>query len=247
METVFEPKFIWLDSVDSTNSYCMKLAQSGEPEGLVVASFFQKQGRGQRGNRWESESGKNLTFSLLLRPSFMKVEEQFDISKIVALSISDWLKNNNVDACIKWPNDIYVGDKKIAGILIENSFCSSTLDVSIIGIGLNLNQTEFPSEVTNPISMKLLTGRQYEPEVALSELIVSIQMRYLQLHYRLNKKVSEDYLKLLFRLNELCNYSSVEGHFKARIIGISPIGELVVETEQGIQKTFAFKEIVFER
>ena len=143
MERVFEPRYTWLDSVDSTNSYCMKLAQSGEPEGLVVASFFQKQGRGQRGNRWESESGKNLTFSLLLRPSFMKVEEQFDISKIVALAISDWLKSNNVDACIKWPNDIYVGDKKIAGILIENSFCSSTLDVSIIGIGLLL-KTVFP-------------------------------------------------------------------------------------------------------
>ncbi|NVO11343.1 MAG: biotin--[acetyl-CoA-carboxylase] ligase [Bacteroidales bacterium] len=246
MDRIFEPQYIWLESVDSTNSYCMKLAQEGEQEGLAVAAFFQEKGRGQRGNTWESERGENLTFSLLLRPSFLRVEEQFMISKAIALSICDWLKNNNVDARVKWPNDIYVGDKKIAGVLIENSFSSTFLDISIIGIGMNLNQIVFSSNVPNPISMTLLTGFQYRPEVVLSELVVSIQMRYLQLKCGLKEKISDDYLKSLYRFQNLCNYSSADGNFKAKIIGIKPTGELILEMEDGQKKSFGFKEIIFE-
>jgi BirA family biotin operon repressor/biotin-[acetyl-CoA-carboxylase] ligase len=246
MQRVFEPQYIWLESVDSTNSYCMKLAQEGEQEGLAVAAFFQEKGRGQRGNTWESERGENLTFSLLLRPNFLRIEEQFMISKAIALSICDWLKNNNVDACVKWPNDIYVGEKKIAGVLIENSFSSPFLDISIIGIGLNLNQIVFSSSIPNPVSMALLTGLQYRLEVVLSELVVSIQMRYLQLQYGLKEKISEDYLKSLYRFQNFYNYSSADGFFKARIIGIKPTGEIILEMEDGQNKSFGFKEITFE-
>ncbi len=246
MERVFKPQYIWLESVDSTNSYCMKLAQEGEQEGLAVAAFFQEKGRGQRGNTWDSERGENLTFSLLLRPNFLRVEEQFMISKAIALSICDWLNNNNVDACIKWPNDIYVGEKKIAGVLIENSFSTPFLDISIIGIGINLNQVVFSSSIPNPLSMTLLTGLQYRPEVVLSELIVSIQMRYFQLKYVLKEKISEDYLKSLYRFQKFYNYSSVDGFFKARITGIKPTGEIILEMEDGQRKSFGFKEITFE-
>jgi len=224
----------------------MAKAQIGAPEGLVVAAFFQEKGRGQRGSTWESESGKNLTFSLLLRPIFMKVEEQFTISKAIALSICDWLKNNSVDACIKWPNDIYVGDKKIAGILIENSFSSAVLDVSIIGIGFNLNQTIFSPEIPNPTSLMLLRGNSYRPENVLSELIESIQSRYLQLQQGLKTKVWADYLKSLYRFQNLSNYSNADGSFKAKIIGVKPTGELILETENGQQRTFGFKEVNFE-
>lgn len=246
MDRVFEPQYIWLESVDSTNSYCMKLAQEGEQEGLVVAAFFQEKGRGQRGNTWESKRGENLTFSLLLRPNFLRVEEQFIISKAIALSICDWLKNNNVDACIKWPNDIYIGEKKIAGVLIENSFSSPFLGISIIGIGLNLNQTIFSSSIPNPISLTLLTGLQYRPEVVLSELIVSIQMRYHQLKYGLKEKIAEDYLKSLYRFQKFYNYGSSDGSFKARITGIKPTGEIILEMEDGQRKSFGFKEVTFE-
>jgi len=246
MGKVFEPNFIWLDRVDSTNSYCMKLAENGDPEGLVVAAYFQEQGRGQRGNTWESERGKNLTFSLLLRPTFMRVEEQFSISKMIALSICDWLKSKKIKPLIKWPNDIYVGDKKIAGILIENSFSSPILDISIIGIGLNLNQTFFSPEIPNPTSLLLLTGMSHRPENVLSELIMSIQTRYLQLKNGLKEKVSDDYLKSLYRFQILSNYSSIDGPFKAKIIGVKPLGELILETENGQQKSFGFKEITFE-
>jgi BirA family biotin operon repressor/biotin-[acetyl-CoA-carboxylase] ligase len=224
----------------------MRLAEKGEPEGQVVAAYFQEQGRGQRGNTWESDVSKNLTFSLLLRPVFMKVEEQFAISKVIALSICDWLKMNDVDARIKWPNDIYVGDKKIAGILIENSFSSSQLDVSVVGIGLNLNQTIFSSDIPNPTSMKLLTGNEYRPEIVVSELMVSLQMRYLQLKFGLGDKIKEDYLNALYRFKILSNYSTVDEKFVAKIIGVKPTGELILETELGEQISFGFKEIAFE-
>lgn len=246
MELVFEPNFIWLERVDSTNTYCMKLAEQGEPEGKVVAAFFQEQGRGQRGNSWDSEVGKNLTFSLLLRPLFLKVEDQFDISKAIALSIYDWLKMNSVEATIKWPNDIYVGDKKIAGVLIENSFIGPALDVSVIGVGLNLNQTKFSSSLPNPISMIQLKGVEYRPEIVLRELMVSIQMRYLQLKFGLRDKVSNDYLNSLYRYSVTSKYSDSNGIFNAKIVGIKPTGELILETEQGQQKCYAFKEVSFE-
>lgn len=246
MDSVFEPQFVWLDRVDSTNNHCMKLAKNGEPEGFAVAAYAQEQGRGQRGNRWESEAGKNLTFSLLLRPTFLKVEEQFTLSKVIALSICDWLKSKEVNASIKWPNDIYVGDKKIAGILIENSFSSPVLEVSVIGIGLNLNQSKFPKDIPNPTSMLNLTSRQYQPEVVLSELVESIRGRYAQLRHGLKGRIDDDYIGSLYRFNEYHSFTGADGGFKARIVGVKPTGELILETEQGQQKSFGFKEVAFE-
>lgn len=245
MEKVFEPSFIWLDSVDSTNTYCMNLASKGEPEGVAVAANVQEQGRGQRGNSWESLAGENLTFSLLLRPIFLKVEEQFSLSKVIALSICDWISTKGVSANIKWPNDIYIDNKKVCGILIENGFSGPTLEVSVVGIGLNLNQTEFSKDIPNPTSMALLTGNQFRPEVVLSELIGTIQSRYLQLGSGFKVNVDADYLDKFYRFNEYHYYTSDKGNFKAKIVGIKPTGELILETEMAEQKVFAFKEVTF--
>lgn len=246
MEKVFEPQYCWLDRVDSTNTYCMSKANEGEPEGFTVAAYIQEQGKGQRGTRWESEEGKNLTFSLLLRPIFLRVEEQFAISKLIALSICDWIITKGVNATIKWPNDIYAGDKKITGILIENSFSSLALEVSVIGIGLNLNQTVFSKDIPNPTSMSLLTGNDYTPEIVLNELMQSIQTRYLQLGNGLKSIIDDDYLGKLYRYNEYHQFTSEEVRFKAKIIGVKPTGELILVTENGEQKTYAFKEVVFD-
>jgi BirA family transcriptional regulator, biotin operon repressor / biotin---[acetyl-CoA-carboxylase] ligase len=246
MNSVFEPQFEWLDRVDSTNSYCMRMANNGKPEGYAVASFYQEQGRGQRGNSWESEEGKNLTFSLLLRPTFIKVEEQFLLSKVIALSICNWIQLQGKIAAIKWPNDIYVGDKKVAGILIENSFSSPVLEVSVVGIGLNLNQTNFTSDIPNPTSMMLLTDIQFRPEIVLSELVASIQTRYHQLKHGRKEMLSDDYLKSLYKFQHYFNYSSSEGKFKAKIIGVQPTGKLILETDKGQQLSFGFKEVSFE-
>lgn len=148
---------IWLERVDSTNDEARRHIL--EIDNLsVVSALEQTKGRGQRGNRWSSQPGENLTFSLVVKDFRIKANEQSAISQATALSLVDLLSRHEIKARIKWPNDIYAGDEKICGILIENSLKGSEIDWSIIGIGLNVNQTAFPEDLPNPTSMKLCTG-----------------------------------------------------------------------------------------
>jgi BirA family biotin operon repressor/biotin-[acetyl-CoA-carboxylase] ligase len=148
---------IWLERVDSTNDEARR--HISEIDNLsVVSALEQTKGRGQRGNRWSSQPGENLTFSLVVKDFRIKANEQSAISQATALSLVDLLSRHEIKARIKWPNDIYAGDEKICGILIENSLKGSEIDWSIIGIGLNVNQTTFPEDLPNPTSMKLCTG-----------------------------------------------------------------------------------------
>lgn len=148
---------IWLERVDSTNDEARR--HISEIDNLsVVSALEQTKGRGQRGNRWSSQPGENLTFSLVVKDFRIKANEQSAISQTTALSLVDLLSRHEIKARIKWPNDIYAGDEKICGILIENSLKGSEIDWSIIGIGLNVNQTAFPEDLPNPTSMKLCTG-----------------------------------------------------------------------------------------
>lgn len=245
MDSAFETRYTWLDKVDSTNSYCMKLASENEPEGLAVAAFFQENGRGQRGNSWESQDGLNLTFSLLLRPTFLKVEEQFALSKVIALSICHWINGNGTNATIKWPNDIYIGDSKVCGILIENSFSGLTLDVSVVGIGLNLNQTVFSEDLPNPTSMKLITGKDFQPATVMVELVNTIQEFYIKLKLGEKKGLDSLYLNSLYRFEDYFDFKTNDGTVKAKIVGVKSSGELILETEIGKQLFFAFKEVSF--
>ena len=148
---------IWLERVDSTNDEARR--HISEIDNLsVVSALEQTKGRGQRGNRWSSQPGENLTFSLVVKDFRIKANEQSAISQATALSLVDLLSRHEIKARIKWPNDIYACDEKICGILIENSLKGSEIDWSIIGIGLNVNQTAFPEDLPNPTSMKLCTG-----------------------------------------------------------------------------------------
>ena len=148
---------LWLDTVDSTNNEARR--RISKLDNLsVVSALEQTKGRGQRGNRWSSQPGENLTFSLVVKDFRIKANEQSAISQATALSLVDLLSRHEIKARIKWPNDIYTGDEKICGILIENSLKGSEIDWSIIGIGLNVNQTAFPEDLPNPTSMKLCTG-----------------------------------------------------------------------------------------
>lgn len=237
----------WFESVTSTNDVCQKRSNLGAAEGLVIASEFQEEGRGQRGNRWESIQGLNLTFSVLLRPTFLQVSDQFYLLKATALAITDWLKAyvETGQVKIKWPNDIYIGDKKVCGILIENSFFSQNLDTSIIGIGINLNQTSFSDDLPNPTSLLIETGKRIAPKTVLPEVVSCIQCRYLQLVDGNRNAIDNDYLNSIYRKDQLCRYYSNGHDFEATIIGVQPSGELILKTPKGEIRSFAFKEVSF--
>ena len=237
----------WLQSVSSTNDFCMQSAAKGAGEGLVVAAHFQQNGRGQRGNVWSSRLGKNLTFSILLRPVFLRVEEQFLISKITALSLCEFVRTkiNSDEVRIKWPNDIYINNSKVAGVLIESCFSSSTLEQTVVGIGLNMNQVEFPENLPNPTSLALQAGQHFGLELSLSEYLKIFAKWYGFLQGENRNIIDHSYLQQLYRLGIFSSYISNNVEFTAKIVGISQIGELMLQTLDGNVKKYAFKEVAF--
>ena len=217
-------------------------------EGDVVWADFQTAGRGQRGHEWHSRKGENLTFSVVLEPSFVPIAEQFAVSEVVALSLVDMLSEYGIAAKIKWTNDIYVGDRKLIGILIEHSLASATLRRTIVGVGINVNQTEFDPSLPNPVSMAQLLGHELNAEEVLQcflkrlqenyELLREIKNSQLALHHRYNS--------LLYRKNEYHTYALPNGEkFSAKIVDTAPNGALRLEDEQGKTKDYLFKEVEF--
>ncbi|MCK5730768.1 MAG: biotin--[acetyl-CoA-carboxylase] ligase [Draconibacterium sp.] len=239
-------KIIVLNEVDSTNNYANQLILSeAADEGTVILTQFQKKGKGQLGNSWESEAGKNILATVILFPRFLNAGKQFLISKIVSLSLVEFLKNETDDVSIKWPNDIYVGNKKIAGILIENSIKGNTLFSSLLGIGLNLNQTKFLSDAPNPISLKQLTGKEYVVETVASEISESILKWYKKIKTGGFNNIDSEYFSHLFRNGEWAKYSKDGNVFEARIIGVGKFGQLQLENRDGTIDDFIFKEVEF--
>ena len=168
-----------LNTTDSTSLELRRRMSAEElPHGYCISADFQTAGHGQATNRWESEDGKNLLFSLLLRPIIIPAAEQFVITELVTLAIINVLQDYiRQRITIKWPNDIYVGDKKLCGILIENALCGSTIDTCIVGIGININQELFVSDAPNPVSLKQLNGRDNDREEIFGEIYKNI-IRY---------------------------------------------------------------------
>lgn len=239
-------KIIVLSEVDSTNNYANRLILSeAAEEGTVVLARFQNKGKGQQGNSWESEPGKNLLASIILFPEFLPAGKQFLISKAISLAILDFLKPETDQASIKWPNDIYIGKKKIAGILIENSVKGANLYSSIIGIGLNLNQEKFYSGAPNPVSLKQLTGRNYDEEEVISKIWDHFFEYYENLKQVEIDKIDTLYLNNLFRKNEWSLYRKENLQWEARIAGIGEFGQLQLENREGEIEEFMFKEVEF--
>ena len=215
-------------------------------EGDVVWADFQTAGRGQRGHVWHSQKGENLTFSVVLEPQFVPIAEQFSVSEVVALSLVDMLADYGIEAKIKWTNDIYVGDKKLVGILIEHSLSSSTLRRTIVGVGINVNQTEFDSAIPNPVSMAQLLGKQLDAEVVLQCFMKHLQCNYESLREGAMGVLHERYNTLLYRKNEWHTYALPGGErFSGAIRGTKPSGALAVEDKSGEVKDYLFKEIEF--
>lgn len=230
---------------ESTNSLASIALKESKPEGAVFIADFQERGRGQRGNFWESEAGANATFSILVYPSFLPIFDHFYLSKVVANGMIMALERLGVKATIKWPNDIYVGDKKIAGILIENGIMGTNLSHSIWGIGLNINQTIFKGNAPNPTSLLLERGSAFDRNQVLHEVLKCLDHWYLLLRNQDLEAIDQYYFGSLYRSSGLFPFMADGELFMAAIDSIEHTGELVLKTEKGERRTFAFKEVSF--
>lgn len=209
----------------------------------IVWAEQQTKGRGMGGNSWHSCPSQNLTFSVFLCPKNIEAKEQFWVLQFVSVSILQVLKRYDIDAKIKWPNDIYVENKKLCGILMENAVVGDFLENSIVGIGLNVNETEFPSFLPNPTSLKLLLGKSINRET----LILELQNEFSTMEVVSKKDVCQQYLSMLYQKDEFRHYSCVltKDVFEAKIVGVSLFGELILEKKDGQQCLFSFKEIEY--
>ena len=236
-----------IHATDSTNNYAATQLLTKRPsEGTVFVASSQIDGRGQSSNKWESEPYKNLTFSILLYPRFLEIIKQFEISKAISLGVTDYLKELADQVSIKWPNDIYIGNRKIAGILIENSVSGNKISSCIVGIGLNINQLVFIGNAPNPVSLTQITGHVYDLDEALSNLCRKIDARYQQLLNGKFGQIDEDYIDVLFRRDIWSPYADETGDFEGRILGVDQIGQLRMETRSGKVRKYQFKEVTFK-
>ena len=243
---------IKLETTESTNSYLIELASKQPlPEGTVVVSDFQTGGKGQSGASWSSEAGKNILVSILFQPQFLPVKKIFSLSKAVALAVQDTLDAYGIISKIKWPNDIYVGEKKISGLLIENAMRGIEVQQSIVGIGVNMNQEIFPANIPNPVSMKMITGNEFYIDECLFNLCNHLERRYLQLKGGRFNEIADEYLNSLYLLyrknnyNQLTAMNSAGQKFSAQIINVEDDGAIVLIKEDGSLERFRFKEIAF--
>lgn len=245
----------YIEQTDSTNNRLKAMLAAGETleNGFTLYTYFQTAGRGQQGNSWESERGQNLLFSIVLFPQELKATEQFLLSEVIAVAILRVLQPMlGSSVRIKWPNDIYYEDKKLAGILVENGLQQDKVAWSVIGVGLNVGQTQFLSNAPNPISMKQITGREYDKEWLLTQ----IQEETILLMTLPREQLHEQYMSLLYRRDEWHRYkevqvtaapmmisSNTDGAFEAKIIGVEKDGRLRLLTRDNEQRLYHFKQI----
>lgn len=238
------PRLIRLQETTSTNSYLRGLVgKEPLPEGSLVVTDYQTAGRGQVGNTWESEGGKNLMFSVILYPDFLPANRQFLISQIAALSVKETLDEYVSDVTVKWPNDIYWRDRKICGMLIENDLSGRELYCSVLGIGININQQKFLSNAPNPVSLAQITGQEYDREEILNNFLNRLYTRYLSLIREQEEDIRKDYMAALYRRDGFHPYRDEHGLFSARIQGIELMGHLILEVDNGEVRRYAFKEV----
>ncbi len=236
----------YLDSTPSTNQYLSELPPIHFTGcGKAVATFVQTSGKGQRGNTWLSEPGKNIHYSLMYSPVGIPSHNQFIISQAVSLTVKSILSEYTGGITIKWPNDLFWKNKKLGGILIEHQLKGSFVEQSIIGIGLNINQSAFPSEIPDAVSLRTITGNDYN----LAELTNKLHQALCKELDGLNMEQSEDiqrfYINNLYRRDGFHPYTDKDGPFVARICGIGAQGDLLLEREDGSVNHYLFKEVQY--
>jgi len=236
-------KSMYLRETRSTNLVLKEMLREYElPEGFVLRTDFQSAGKGQPGNSWESEKGKNLLFSVLLYPQHIAIDQQFILSQLVSVAILRTLNSFCAGFSIKWPNDIYFGDKKIGGILIENSLQGSKLNTSIVGIGLNINQKTFRSDAPNPVSLRQITAKNQRRKNILQDVLNNIYELYSKMDV---DTIRNEYFENLYRRVGFYTYRDNKGLFEAELAGIESDGCLKLKTRTGEIRAYYFKEVAF--
>ncbi len=234
---------IHIQEVNSTNTYLKNLAAETQlEEGTVILADNQTEGKGRGDHKWVSPAGEGLTFSIYLRPA-LEASHHFCLNEFVSLSIIYMLKEYSIMAKIKWPNDIYVHNKKIAGILIENSLQGPTIVSSIIGIGMNINQIEFPDELPDAISLRQAMGKSFDLKALLDALLRDLGVYYSSLKNKDFESIHQEYNNHLFRKNEIITYSTKGKINRGRLHEVSAGGELVIQKESGEYNSFLFDEL----
>ena len=232
--------------IKETTSTNDLLREAQYREGDVVWADYQTAGRGQRGHKWSSDAGANLLFSVALEPAFLPVAEQFLLSETVALSLMDLLADYGIPTRIKWTNDIYAGDRKIVGILIEHIYAGAHLAKTIVGIGLNVNQREFDPSLPNPTSMALQTGKKYDLREVLEHFVARLMYNYEHLRQGAKQRIQERYVASMYRRGAQHVYALPDGtRFRGMIVGVRPSGELIIDHEDGTRAEYLFKEVEF--
>lgn len=244
-------KFIELEEVDSTNNFLLHYKPFRPVAMTLVTADHQTAGRGQVGNHWESDPAKNLLFSILVFPASVPASQVFVLSEAIALSIaqtiSEQLPATAAPTTIKWPNDIYVGEQKIAGILIENRLSGTQVSQSIIGCGVNINQETFKSDAPNPVSLRQLTATEHEIRFVLEDIIETFSRYYEQIQQGHYADIHAAYLRHLYRRDGIHDFSDETGHFRAQIEAVEPDGHLLLRDTAQTLRRYAFKELKWER
>lgn len=242
-------KFTHLEETDSTNLLMLRKQSAGENiEGLVISTDYQTEGKGLDTNRWHSSRTQNLLFSMCIKPDFLAPSQQFLITKVVSLSmveaLADYLPHSSIH--IKWPNDIYVNNRKIAGMLISNFISGRTFEFSIIGVGLNVNEKDFPSWIPNPVSMAQITGITYNRSSLLHQITKSFEKWIDRLQHANDLAlIDQKYLDSLLHYKEWHNFLIKGVNETAKITGVSEFGHLEMENKNGEISTFDLKEVIF--
>lgn len=239
---------LYADELPSTNDRLLELCRVGHIQPFTTLyAGYQTRGKGQRGNHWEGERGKNLLFSIALYPSALPASSSFILSEIMSLSVIDVLDKWLTDVSIKWPNDIYWADRKLGGMLIENEWEQGTVSLSVAGVGLNVNQSIFRSDAPNPVSMCQIAHREFDLPTLLQHIVVQVANWFAQWETRGRTYVHDAYVRRLYRLHTYAPYRDRKGEFVARIDDVKPDGNLLLTDLEGRVREYAFKEIQFIR
>ncbi|MBQ2508818.1 MAG: biotin--[Bacteroidales bacterium] len=233
------------DVIDSTHHYCQLLDLRQVEELSLFWVDSQTAGVGQRGNRWESQPGRNLTFSFVLHPSFLPPQQQFLLTEAMSVAVSDWLLSQVDDVHVKWPNDIYVGRRKLCGTLLEARIAHGRFESAICSMGVNINQMDFPEWVPNPVSLAQLTGCEYRLEECLDALVEHLEHCYAQLREGNGDQLHRQYLERLLQRGEECTYRYHDRLVRATILDVNQYGHLLLSTADGERLSCQMKEVTY--